>query len=116
MSGADITATTTMPTAIRGNHALVVTIPTALMGGSPLVLVPVNQLIGGEVEVARRFLVQVGRRVVDQHQRDVRAAVDVGQHGGDPGDLVGEEQVLGVGPARRVHPHQAAARRRSRRR
>ena len=50
------------------------------------------------------------RRVVGEHDGDVRAAVDVGVHRGDPGDLAGEEQVLRVGAPGRVQPDQAARR------
>ena len=66
------------------------------------------QLLRGEVEVAAVPLVQVGRRVVDEHHPDVGGAVDVEVHAGDPGGLAGEEEVLGVGPAAGLQPHQAA--------
>ena len=51
---------------------------------------------------------QVGGRVVDQHDGHVDATVDVGQHRGDPGDLVGEEDVLRVRPAAGMDANQAA--------
>ena len=49
------------------------------MVGSPLGSVQRFELVGREVEVAAVPLVQVGGRVVDEHERDVGAAVDVVQ-------------------------------------
>ena len=107
MSGIDRTNPTTTATAATTATTPVVDLPDDSHDRFSSVLGRVRgrvqrfELVGREIEVAAVPVVQVGRRVVDQDHGDVGAAVDVGEHRGDPGHLVGEEQVLGVGPAGR---------------
>ena len=65
-------------------------------------------LIGCEVQVPAVPLVHLGGRVVLDDDADVLVAVDVLVHRGDACDLVREEDVLGIGPPRRVQPDPAA--------
>src|SRR3954470_3828725 len=67
------------------------------------------ELLGGEVQVPAVPVVQLGRGVVGEGDRDVRLAVQVDVHGADPRLLAGEEHVLRARPPGRAQPDPAAA-------